>query len=280
MLSDIQLEEIIQNKSDKKKLASQLGFFSKPLLVKDYQGVEFVVKLYRPVKSEKTSNFLIENHEAYTKAMDNIGIRIPDTKILSKNIRGKHQLIIIQKAFSAAELVREQMETAPEQRVLDLLKLLLDDIMKFWMNKPAALQIGFHPTTRNYALRDEQLYYFDTFPPMLMPQKTLNELIITMAPVKFMIRGLVPQSAINRVSDEYYNADRMITGIIGSSCRLRPEMYNSILNFCKEYIAINTILNTDERNRILENISNPPQLSGIWVGFRKLFGMTGKPNLK
>lgn len=272
-----QIKEILQQKLDKKRLCSQMGFFSKPVRIKDPGGFEYVVKFYKPVTNKKMCQSLISNHDAYVSAMTNIGIRIPETSISMEINNKKYQLIIVQKAFHEIALVREQMKTAVEKNLLCILKLVLDDTLKFWQNKPAGVEIGFHPTLRNYAL-EKQLYYFDTFPPMLMSQKELNKILLAMAPIK-LNNGLIPVKTLNIVSDEYYQVDKMVTGIIGSCCRLRPEFSGAILQFSREYILMDPRLQPADKAMILKSIQNPPRLSGIRVGVRKLVGKPGRPNV-
>lgn len=279
MIDNDQLEEILEQKLDRKTLSSELGFFSKPIRVNDANGKAYVVKLYRPIKSENRCLVIMSQHDAYVLELKKTGIQIPETFIQLKKRNNKFQLIIAQAAFAEDELIRGRLETCNESDFLEVLGMVLDDTLKFWSNKPLGIDIGFHPTLRNYAIQQKQLFYFDTFPPMLMPQEELNKLIILMAPVRLNIRFMTPISAINRVSNEYYQIDKMIVGIIGSCCRLRPDFVESILTFSRQYISNANSLNPSDKQTILKEIENPPKLSGIWVTFRKIFGKTGKPNV-
>lgn len=274
-----QLEELLADKTKKRSVITKLGFFSKPFRMTADDGQEWVVKTYKPIGNPQLIKQIIENHEQYVKAMLAIGVSIPHTEIHTRNQDGKKQLIVLQAPFGQDELVRGIMEVAEKEQFLHILELLLTDTLAYWEHKPA-VEIGFHPTLRNYALRDGKLHYFDTFPPMLMPQKELNKIILEMAPVKFRVTPFVPLSTINRVSDEYYQKDKMLTGIIGSCCRLRPEFTDSVLDFSRQFVKKQDYLSEKEQKTLLSKIQAPPELPAIWVFVRKLLGKQGKPNIK
>jgi hypothetical protein len=274
-----ELDFILREPPVKAQLSSELGFFSKPVRIKGSDGVDYILKFYRPLKKEKKAKRIIENHEQYIVALRSAGITIPPTAIGLQKIHHAYQIVILQPAFDENRLVRTIAETCFEIELLALIEFMLNDTLTYWKNKPR-VEIGFHPTMRNYAFDQGKLHYFDTFPPMLMPQKELNRLIIDMAPARLNIRAFIPNRIINRVSNEYYQKDKMITGIIGSACRLRPELSNSILVHCRNYISKSAELKDDEKSYLLNKLKHPPQLSGIWITFRKIFGKTGKPNVK
>ncbi len=274
-----ELALIISKPFDQTLVSSELGFFSKPSRVTGSDGANYILKTYRPLKSKSKADAIVQQHDQYITALAKTGIIVPPTAIGIQHLDGRHKIYVLQPAFKEEELLRGIMEQCTEAQLTSLLQLILDDTLKFWKNKPS-IDIGFHPTLRNYALHTGELHYFDTFPPMLMSQKELNKLIIYMAPAKINIRALVPNRVVNRVSNEYYQKDKMLIGIIGSTCRLRPELIEPILNFCRDYISQSADLKDDEKSHLLQELKHPPQLSGIWVTFRKIFGKTGKPNVK
>ena len=141
------------------------------------------------------------------------------------------------------------------------------------------MAIGFHPTLRNYALRDGSLFYFDTFPPMLMNQRELNRIILRMSPYGSLFKIFFPLTWINLVSNEYYNFDKMFTSIAGSCCRLRPENANAILAFSIEFIN-STSCTIAEKQKITRMLKSPPDLPALWIFIRRLSGNVGKPNIK
>ena len=256
---------------------SNLGYFSKPFRCK-HQGRELIIKKYLPVKDLALINAIITNHNEYIRELKATGIKVPDTLIEVQKDKTGYQIIIIQEAFRKDELFRDKVEKAGDTEIISLCSLILDETIRFISNRKDPAGIGFHPTLRNYALHEGELWYFDTFPPMLMRQNELNKVIIRMSPFGRIIKPLIPLKFINLVSNEYYNFEKMFTGIVGSLCRLRPELSSSVLSFSKEYIT-NSRCSFQEKNNILKKLESPPHLPGIWTFFRRLSGNEGRPNI-
>ena len=263
---------------DLKEKVSDLGFFSRPFRI--YRGEEaFFIKLYIPVKDYRLVTYIINNHDDYIKKLKAAGVRIPDTSIISRQTGDSHQIIIIQDSFSDGELLRNCIIKADQEELKDLLTKVFDEVLQFLNRKDKETDIGFHPTLRNYALHQGDLWYFDTFPPMLMKQRDLNRLILKMSPYGGLLKKIIPLRFINRVTDEYYRSDKMFTGIVGSCCRLRPDDADKILTFSREYVNQYFSLTEEDKKRIFRLLKQPPRLSKIWILIRKLSGNTGKPNI-
>jgi hypothetical protein len=274
------IQELLDSESYREKLLSKLGFFSKTMAFQRDDGSGAILKIYKPV-SPKLADRMVEEHNAYVRALRVVGVELPDTKMHLFPARKKWQPVIIQQPlYDPEEMVRYQMETAAEQEPFrQLLADLLDATFFYLQNRERpGLPIGFHPTLRNYARRNQQLIYFDTFPPMLMEQQQLNRIILDFAPVQFPIGKWIPTQWINLVSNEYYDPVKMITGIVGSACRLRPEWAEDTMNFAIEHIQSSTLSKELITNSI-QKLQEPPRLRGIWVFVRKLLGKEGKPNL-
>jgi len=237
-----------------------------------------MIKKYLPVKDLALINAIITNHNEYIRELKATGIKVPDTLIEVQKDKKGYQIIIIQEAFRKDELFRDKVEKAGDTDIISLCSLILDETIRFISNRKDPAGIGFHPTLRNYALHEGELWYFDTFPPMLMRQNELNKVIIRMSPFGRIIKPLIPVKFINLVSNEYYNFEKMFTGIVGSLCRLRPELSSAVLAFSKEYIT-NSRCSFQEKNNILKKLESPPHLPGIWTFFRRLSGNEGKPNI-
>lgn len=274
-----EITDKILSEAGSKKICSDLGYFSKPFRI-DHADGELIVKLYLPVRNHDTVTSVIKNHDDYIAELNRTGLRIPRTLITSKKTGRKHQMIIIQKSFKDDELLRNRFIKASSTELTSLCSLIFEDIFKFWENKDTSMEIGFHPTLRNYSLHEGKLYFFDTFPPMLMSQKKLNRLIIKMSPYGRVIKKFIPPRIINMVTDEYYCLDRMLVGIVGSCCRLRPDDAGKILAFSIKYVMDSELLSESEKAGIAELLKRPPELSKIWILIRKLTGNTGYPNIK
>jgi hypothetical protein len=271
--SDLILSEAASSIAD-----SDLGYFSKPFRI-SFRDAELMLKKYSPVRNPDIISAILQNHDSYISALSRIGIKVPDTIIRSVKIKGKYQIFILQEAFRKDELLRTMFEISPEQELTNLCKLIYDDVLKFLNYPKESMDIGFHPTLRNYALHNGTLYFFDTFPPMLMNQRELNRIIIKMSPYGSYFKIFIPAASINMVTNEYYNFEKMFTGITGSCCRLRPEKAENILRFSTDYIN-NSSCTPAVKQKITRILATPPELPGLWTFFRKLSGNVGKPNIK
>ena len=189
-ISDSELALLLAKVSGSER-DSELGFFSKPFRLK-FKEKELIIKKYFPVRDDKTVNYIIRNHDSYVGELMSLGIRIPETVIKAVQSKRKHQIIIIQEAFKKEEMLRYLMERSSENEMLGLCRLIFDETLKFRNNRKNTAEIGFHPTLRNYALHNGSLWYFDTFPPMLMNQRELNRIIIRMSPFGRLIKNLIP----------------------------------------------------------------------------------------
>ena len=276
-LTQEEIGKILQDIESKDR-SSDLGYFSKPFRV-NYYGRALFIKLYFPVKDQKLISSIIENHDEYIRELKLAGLKIPETKILSKPSGDKHQLIIIQDAFKDEELLRNMIINGSPEDVKRLCFIVFDEMLQFLNKKNRQKDIGFHPTLRNYCVHKGELWFFDTFPPMLMNQKELNKLIMKMSPYGGLLKKIIPLRLINKVTDEYYNTEMMFTGIVGSCCRLRPADADNILAFSNEYVNQSVRLTDDDKERIKRLLEKPPRLSGIWILIRKLSGNKGKPNI-
>jgi hypothetical protein len=276
-LTQNQIETILKE-SESKKLCSDFGFFSRPYRL-EYEGKEFIVKQYLPIKDGSTLSAIIQNHDRYVSVLTSLGINIPETRIISRKIRNKEQLVIIQEPFRDPYLLRNMILSSSLAEIQKVCILLFNDILAFWKGQENKGDIGFHPTIRNYAYHNAKLYFFDTFPPMLMKQSEVNRLIITMSPFGKWIKRILPARMMNIVSDEFYQLDRMFTGIVGSCCRLRPEYATRILEFSTQFVMNCPLLTDAEKERITKKLTVPPQLPWIWILIRKLSKNTGAPNI-
>jgi hypothetical protein len=271
--SDLILSEAASRLTD-----SNLGYFSKPFRI-NFRNSELMLKKYYPVRNPDIVSKILQNHERYISALSSIGIRVPDTIIRSVKIKGKYQIFILQEAFRKDEMLRTRFENSPEDELPKLCKLIYDDVLKFLTYPKESMDIGFHPTLRNYALHNDALFFFDTFPPMLMKQRDLNRIIIRMSPYGSFFKVFIPERFINLVTDEYYNFEKMFTGITGSCCRLRPEHADTILKFSIDYIN-NSFCVAATKQKITRILTTPPELPWLWTFFRRLTGNVGKPNIR
>ncbi len=279
------LDVLEQEKSQKKFASFDLGFFSKPVLITEGEWKGKIVKSYPAQENKDLCDQIFENHTKYIEELSATGIKLPLTEMkLLQDKNDHYKIVIVQNAFDQNDLVRNQMVKAPDvDSYLKIIQKILDDTMVYirHFGEPMKVKhIGFHPTLRNYAIKDGVPYYFDTFPPMSMTQEELEGIIpeFTPYPLPKFIKKIAIKKWLKQVTNEYYQLDKMIIGIFGSACRLRPEFAEKVLIFMKSF-AETELTNPELKEKVLYHAENPPQLSSSWVFFRKVFGKKGKPNV-
>ena len=232
-----------------------VGFFSRPFLID--QGIlrGKVIKTYRPVNDYEYCKRVQELHDIYVIDLREAGILVPETILEIVEIESRYHLAIIQEAFTTQELVRDVMKVCDVETYLDLAEGVLREAISFsnyMMDN--SIQLGFHPTLRNYAFRMGKYYYFDTFPPMSnLSERELQRLIVDFAPYNF------PE-------------------FVKKACRLRPEFADRVLIRSKSVLE-NVEIDETIKAETLEIIKNPPKLSPLWTSLRRLLGKEGNPNV-
>lgn len=276
-----ELIEIIEKTRDKSQLVSGLGFFSKPILLTSGLHKGKIAKVYKGLKSRKLTDIMIKHHLIYVDKLKQLGVILPETNMYNVEYKNRYVLLILQEAYQKEELIRDKMKSSNLEDYILLTNKILEAAIEFIEAKERLQEpvIGFHPTTRNYAVKNNELHYFDTFPPMYMSQYQLNGFILRFAPFDVPIFRRLLQKRINMVSDEYYQDDKMITGIVGSACRLKPNDANKILDASKKFLE-ERIKDSTLKKHVLDILEIPPKLNKTWVTVRNLLGKEGQPNIK
>jgi hypothetical protein len=271
----------LQSANPRKGTVFNLGFFSKPFIPSSGPDKGKIIKFYRPLKDEALCRIVAEHHDRYVLSLRKAGIRVPRTGIRLEKARGKTSLVIVQDAFRETELVRGRFAKGNTKECLWLLEALLSDTLKFLsLTEKLRENLGFHPTLRNYAVRDGRLWYFDTFPPMNWNQKDLNGIVIRFAPFAvFRIAYALSKDWIRRVTDEYYHPVPMICGIVGSACRLRPDIAPALMESARKFLG-SRIKDRTLKTKVLKELSKPPRLPFMWTFLRGLVGKEGRPNIR
>lgn len=260
--------------------SSKLGFFSKPILIKEGHHKGLVMKSYKFIKERSICNELLNVHSSYIPQLEAAGVKIPKTEAEIIEHHNKFSIRIYQKAFPAETMAREMMQNGDLKDCTNVLQGVLDGaitVLNYLQANPE-INMGFHPTLRNYAIQGDEFWYFDTFPPMAnLSQGELEWFILHFAP--YSIPNWFKKIAkpfMNKVTDEYYHSDKMFLGIVGSSCRLRPEFTDQFLSMAKE--KVHELNNVSDKNIISSKLDNPPNLPLIWTLVRKILGKEGKAN--
>ena len=274
------LDGIIQSiLSDARRPVSGLGFFSKPVRLSG-ANEHLVAKIYRPVKESRFVQ-LCQLHNDYVAALQDSPLLLPSTRLQPVISGSSWRPVILQKAFEPEEMLRDVMQSAESGRAVDLMEAVLLETLDFleWRRKAGIDRLGLHPTLRNFALREEKLHYFDTFPPMIgLSAKELQSLILDFAP--YSLNQVLKPLALpfmGQVTDEYYQEPPMLSGIVGSCCRLRPELAEDFLERARGVTA-GRLSKADDQD-LHARLSKAPKLSPLWVSIRGMLGKEGKPNI-
>lgn len=262
--------------------SSKLGFFSKPVLLTEGDRAGKVMKSYVFVKKRILCEELLAIHDQYIPQLTAAGIKIPPTETEIVQHHNSFSIRIYQQPFDESQMARKMMETGSLETCLMVMNGILKEAVTAlnFLEEHKDVRMGFHPTLRNYAIKDNEFWYFDTFPPMAhISQQQLESYILHFSPYKTprWFKSMA-KPLMHHVTDEYYQSDKMYLGIVGSSCRLRPEFQDAFLSSAQK--VVENLKNNSDRNNILSKLKNPPKLPFIWAFTRKILGKEGKSNLK
>jgi len=252
---------------------SKFGFFSRPVLVGEGPHAGKVVKVYRAVSSRSRCEDLCAHHALHVRQLRDIGIVLPNTEMTIEPRGDQWQPIIIQDYFPPGQMAKSRVARVARGEALDLMQGILQDALKAlaYVEHHGDRRFGFHPTLRNYAVAAGTLNYLDTFPPM---SDYCREEVAAVV-LEFVPRGLpgflkfLGRPYLKTVIDEYFRADVMLQGIVGSTCRLRPRDSDAIISRAREIIAQAPTL--ADRERVLRRLARPPRLGPVWMLGRKYF---------
>lgn len=252
---------------------SKFGFFSRPVLVGEGPHAGKVVKVYRAVASRSRCEDLCAHHALHVQQLREIGIVLPETEMTIEPRGDQWQPIIIQDYFPPDQMAKPRVARVALDEALDLMQGILQDALKTiaYVERHDDRRFGFHPTLRNYAVTAGTLHYLDTFPPMSDYSREEVAAVV----LEFVPRGLpgflkfLGRPYLRTVIDEYFRADVMLRGIVGSTCRLRPCDSDTIITRAREIIAQAPAL--ADRDRVLRKLARPPRLGPVWMLGRKYF---------
>ncbi len=261
--------------------SAKLGFFSKPLLLTEGEHAGKVMKLYKFIADNSICQQILANHNNYVAMLEMAKIKIPPTSAEMVEHKNRFSIRIYQYAFSGENMARKIMESGDLTICISVMEGVLDGAITMlnYLHQNPSVTLGFHPTLRNYAICDETFWYFDTFPPMAnISQGELEWFMLHFMPYKIpMWAKYLAKPFMHNVTDEYFDPCKMFLGIVGSSCRMRPEFISHFLEKAK--FKSLELENTESRNSILSSLDNPPKLPFYWIFMRKIFGKEGKKNV-
>jgi hypothetical protein len=205
------------------------GYFLNP----ERKGEVVIKKFPNPIKQKHVEDFK-KAHEEYIKLLKKAGVKIPETFL--EFSRENKQLIpvITQIGFKEEELLDNIISKAPRKEALEAFEKMLEENFKVInFNKKNDIKIGFDGSPRNLALHNDEIYYYDTFPPYIQNKKQIKI-------IKTQIRkGLKTIATLTApiILKQFHSPQKMIRSAVISSIKRRPEFQEEF-----KQKAISTIL--------------------------------------
>ena len=259
---------------------SRLGYFCAPFRPPSGPFAGSVIKVYRGLPDDAALDRLARAHDAYAQALRDAGVPLPDTAFHLLSLDGRRVPVIVQHALPTGSLMRPRMQSAAPDETLAMMQAAGMVIARFWhWAETRPERIGFHPSIRNFAILDGQAVFFDTFPPLIdYSRDEMGRLLLQFSDSRLMrMVGPLMQRRVTAIQDEWYAPAETLTGLVGSACRLRPELADRYLDWGRAFARDAMAPWADAA---LADLRQPPRLPAIWTGFRRLMGLQGEPNLR
>ncbi|WP_425038087.1 DUF6206 family protein [Primorskyibacter sp. S187A] len=259
---------------------SKLGFFCAPFRPTSGPLSDRVIKVYRGLTDVAALERLAACHADYVAAILATGVRMPETEFhLLEMEDGVRVPVVVQEALDVETLMRPRMIADPLPRTLEHMEAAGHVVARFWTRTDLdATRIGFHPSIRNLAIVDGEGVFFDTFPPLIHYSRDEMGAMLATYSDKPLMRVLAPfmRRKLTAVQDEWYSPPETLVGLVGSACRLRPDDAPAYLDWGRDFARREM---TPWQDEILPELAEPPRLSGLWTGMRKVLGLQGEPNV-
>ncbi|WP_371054972.1 DUF6206 family protein [Rhodosalinus sp. K401] len=258
---------------------SRLGYFCAPFRPESGPYADRVIKVYRALSDHAALERLAAAHDAYVAALTATGVPLPETEFRLVRTGAVLRPVIVQEALPAETMMRPKLRDVPREEALALLESAGAVIARFWNAADRFdTRIGFHPSIRNFAVRDGEAVFFDTFPPLIhYSREEMGRLLLQFSESRLMRwAGPLVQRRITAIQDEWYSPAETLVGLVGSACRLRPADAEAILDWGRRFAPRAMPRWADE---IAEGLARPPRLPGEWTAVRRLLGLEGEPNV-
>lgn len=238
----------MKSQNYEKVFGATLGFFTNPVALSDTS----VLKEYNLSLTEKEAQELCFLHDDFVRNIRDVGINVPWTEARVDVRSSEYGFQVVQERFRPEELAGEIIKSGTENEVTQTSGLILEDALKF-LNSGLNGKFGFHPTVRNYAVRNGVPVYIDTFPPY--PDETTTRKLMIAAAPSADARKVMRENPniLGQYTAEYYQSIPMLTGIVASTIRLRPELKKQIVDNSLKKVSS---LKTGERKLVLDSIVN------------------------
>ena len=275
------LADLIRSDTETRGRAiSRLGYFCAPFQPPEGPFSDKVIKVYRGAAKPAELTRLAEAHDDYVRVLTECGVTLPETEFHLVDLGGSTRTpVIVQEALPLSSLMRPRMREDSKEETLAMMQAAGEVIASFWTEaQRVKTRVGFHPSIRNFAIRDGRAVFFDTFPPLIhYSREEMGKLLLQFSEKRMMrLVGPMMQKRVTGIQDEWYSPPETLVGLVGSACRLRPE-------FAEDYLEWGRLFARSHMPRwaepAIDGLDGPPQLPGYWTGFRKLLGLQGEPNV-
>ncbi|SEK19494.1 hypothetical protein SAMN05444413_1014 [Roseivivax marinus] len=258
---------------------SRLGYFCAPFRPESGPYADRVIKVYRALPDRAALDRLAAAHDDYVAALHDAGVPLPETRFHLVDMGETTVPVIVQKALPDESLMRPLMQAATRDETLEMMQAAGEVIARFWLNtRQAQTRLGFHPSIRNFAIIDGGAVFFDTFPPLIhYSRDEMGRLLLQFSEKRLMrIVGPAVMKGVTAIQDEWYSPPETLVGLVGSACRLRPELTRVYLDWGRTFAREHMEPWADEAVAALDV---PPRLPGYWTSMRRMLGLQGAPNV-
>ncbi|QFS81445.1 hypothetical protein FIU97_01180 [Roseivivax sp. THAF40] len=260
---------------------SRLGYFCAPFQPPSGPFSDKVIKVYRGSADDAALERMARAHDDYVRVLTECGVTLPETAfhLVDLDGTGSRTPVIVQEALPLDSLMRPRMRDGSREETIAMMQAAGEVIARFWIAaEHVEERVGFHPSIRNFAIRDGKAIFFDTFPPLIHYNRDdMGKLLLQFSEKRLMrLIGPLMQARVTGIQDEWYSPPETLVGLVGSACRLRPEYADDYLDWGRSFAKSHMAQWADEA---LHGLDGPPQLPGYWTGFRKLLGLQGEPNV-
>jgi hypothetical protein len=260
---------------------SRLGYFCAPFRPAEGPFSDRVIKVYRalPDRDAGLLEQLAAAHAGYVALLGEAGVPLPETEFRLVPLDGGRAPVIVQEALPPESMMRPQIRAATPEQAVALMEAAGQVIARFWhavREHPG--RVGFHPSIRNFAVRDGEAVFFDTFPPLIgYSREDMGRLLLVFSDKRLMrLVGPLLRARVTSIQDEWYSPAETLVGLVGSACRLRPSEVQRFLDWGRDFAGREMAPWQDE---IRQGLATPPRLPREWTALRRLLGLEGEPNL-
>jgi len=276
--SDADLIALVQADAARQPI-SKLGYFCKPFRAPAGPFEGHVIKVYRGLRDAAALERLKTCHDDYAQVLLASGVPMPATQMRLIDPGKGAVPVIVQEALDSDCLMRPLMQRASQADALGMMQAAGEVIARFWLAVEGdARRVGFHPSIRNFAIIEGQAVFFDTFPPLIHYSRAeMGQMLLTFSDTRLMrLAGPLMKTRVTAIQDEWYSPPETLVGLVGSACRLRPDDAPAFLDWGRGFAGSHM---APWEGEIRAGLTDPPQLSRLWTGMRKILGLQGEPNV-